>query len=87
VGSSTRRSRRTAGHRDRTPCVTLGLAWTISPVEGEPVGLRLADDAGRLLETREEHRVRELEEGGEGEEARQTFSSTDDERRSSIIEG
>jgi hypothetical protein len=28
----------------------------------EPVGLRLPDEAGRMLETREEKRVRELEE-------------------------
>jgi hypothetical protein len=47
---------------DRTPCITLGLTWIICSVEGEPVGLRLADDAGQLLETREERRVRELEE-------------------------
>ena len=49
---------------DRTPCLTLGLNWTISPVENEPVGLRLLDDEGRPLETREERsaaRVRELE--------------------------
>jgi hypothetical protein len=32
------------------------------PVEGERAGLRLADEAGRILETREERRVRELEE-------------------------
>jgi hypothetical protein len=47
---------------DRTPCVTLGLTWIVCAVEDEPIGLRLADDAGRLLETREERRVRELEE-------------------------
>jgi Uma2 family endonuclease len=50
---------------DRSPCLTLGLNWTVCPVDGEPVGLRLADDEGRLLETREEAaeaRVRELEE-------------------------
>jgi hypothetical protein len=54
--------RQTAG--DRTPCVTLGLDWIVCPVGGEPVGLRLADAAGRLLETREEAaeaRIRELE--------------------------
>lgn len=47
---------------DRTPCITLGLNWILCSVEGEPVGLRLADDTGSLLETREERRVRELEE-------------------------
>ena len=57
---------------DRTPCLTLGLNWVVCPVEEEPVGLRLIDDAGRLLEVPEEAeargrlaaeaRVRELEE-------------------------
>jgi Uma2 family endonuclease len=50
---------------DRTPCLTLGLSWVVCPADGEPVGLRLADAAGRLLETREETqaaRIRELEE-------------------------
>jgi hypothetical protein len=50
---------------DRTPCLTLGLAWTVCPVDGEPVGLRLVDDAGRWLETREEAQAR-----GRAEEAR-----------------
>jgi Uma2 family endonuclease len=55
---------------DSTPCLTLGLVWTVHPVETIP-GLRLADTHGRLLETREEAeararaaaeaRVRELE--------------------------
>jgi Uma2 family endonuclease len=49
---------------DRTPCLTLGLNWTVCPVEGEPVGLRLVDDAGRLLEVREEAEAR-----GRAEEA------------------
>lgn len=48
--------RRVAG--DRSPCVTLGLNWIVCPVEGEPVGLRLIDDEGRLLETAEEAAVR-----------------------------
>ena len=42
---------------DRTPCLTLGLAWTvrmIAPPSGDVLGLRLVDDEGRLLETREE---------------------------------
>ncbi len=48
---------------DRTPCLTLGLAWTVRPVpgpggNGEYVGLRLVDDEGRLLETQEEKEVR-----------------------------
>jgi Uma2 family endonuclease len=53
---------------DRTPCLSLGLAWTVRTIaarSGDVVGLRLVDDEGRLLETREEKaeaRVRELEE-------------------------
>jgi Uma2 family endonuclease len=46
---------------DRTPCLTLGLAWTVQPIaagSGISPGLRLADDAGRLLETREEKEAR-----------------------------
>ncbi len=39
---------------DRTPCLTLGLNWTVCPVGSEPVGLRLMDDAGRLLPVPEE---------------------------------
>jgi Uma2 family endonuclease len=39
---------------DRTPCLTLGLNWVVHPVESQPIGLRLADDGGRLLETPEE---------------------------------
>jgi Uma2 family endonuclease len=56
---------------DHTVCLTLGLSWTVCPVDGQPVGLRLVDDAGRLLEVPEEAeatarqdaeaRVRELE--------------------------
>jgi Uma2 family endonuclease len=42
---------------DRTPCLLLGLAWTVrmvrSPI-GEALGLRLVDDEGRLLETYDE---------------------------------
>ena len=60
---------------DRTPCLALGLAWTVRPIaapSGEVIGLRLMDDEGRLLQTREEKeaaareaaeaRVRALEE-------------------------
>ncbi len=57
---------------DRAACLTLGLNWTVCPVAGEPVGLRLVDDAGLLLpvpeeaeataRTEAEARVRELEE-------------------------
>lgn len=50
---------------DRTPCLTLGLNWSVRPVESEPVGLRLVDDEGRLLEVPEE-----LEARGRAEEAR-----------------
>jgi Uma2 family endonuclease len=42
---------------DRTPCLTLGLAWTVRAIPaptGELVGLRLVDDEGRLLLTQEE---------------------------------
>ena len=39
---------------DRTPCLTLGLNWIVCPIPGEPVGLRIADDSGRLLEVPEE---------------------------------
>jgi hypothetical protein len=48
---------------DRTPCLTLGLNWVVCPVEDEPVGLRLIDDEGRLLEVPEEaaERAREAE--------------------------
>jgi Uma2 family endonuclease len=50
---------------DRAPCVLLGLHWTVCPVEGQPVGLRLVDDAGLLLEAPEEKEAR-----GRAEEAR-----------------
>jgi Uma2 family endonuclease len=49
---------------DRTPCLTLGLAWTVRMVPGPSggaaayVGLRLVDDEGRLLETPEESEAR-----------------------------
>jgi Uma2 family endonuclease len=48
---------------DRTPCLTLGLNWVVLPVEDEPIGLRLVDDEGRLLEVPEEasERAREAE--------------------------
>jgi Uma2 family endonuclease len=36
---------------DRTPCLTLGLHWTVCPIPTTPVGLRLIDEEGRLLET------------------------------------
>jgi Uma2 family endonuclease len=44
---------------DRTPCLTLGLAWTVRGIpartpSGELLGLRLVDDEGRLLLTQEE---------------------------------
>jgi Uma2 family endonuclease len=40
--------------RDRAPCLTLGLNWTVCSVEEQPVGLRLVDSQGLLLETPEE---------------------------------
>ena len=43
---------------DRTPCDTLGLVWRVLPVESEPVGLRLVDGEGRLLEVREENEAK-----------------------------
>jgi len=43
---------------DGAPCLTLGLSWTVCGVEGEPVGLRLVDPAGRLLEAPEEAEAR-----------------------------
>ena len=54
---------------ERTPCLTLGLHWKVCPVEGQPVGLRLADDAGRLLEVPEEAEARARQ---EAEAARKT---------------
>ena len=48
---------------DRTPCLTLGLAWAVRPIPahpGEVVGLRVIDDDGRLLESRAEAEAREL---------------------------
>jgi Uma2 family endonuclease len=47
---------------DSTPCLPLGLIWTVRPVEDQSAGLRLADEAGRLLETREEAEARGREE-------------------------
>lgn len=43
---------------DCSPCLTLGLGWTVCPVAGEPVGLRLADDQSHVLETRDEAETR-----------------------------
>jgi Uma2 family endonuclease len=53
---------------DRTPCLTLGLAWTVQKIPahpGEVLGLRLVDDEGRLLETREEKAERAKTEADE----------------------
>jgi hypothetical protein len=52
--------------RDETPCVTLGVNWAVRPVEDEPVGLRLIDGEGRLLEVPEEaaERARDAEAQG-----------------------
>jgi hypothetical protein len=43
---------------DRTPCLTLGLSWIVCPVEDEPIGLRLVDDVGKMLEVPEEAEAR-----------------------------
>ncbi len=39
---------------DRTPCLTLGLNWTVCPIPKQSVGLRLIDDEGRFLQTETE---------------------------------
>jgi Uma2 family endonuclease len=42
---------------DRTPCLTLGLAWAVRLIPAKPdavLGLRLVDDDGRQLETETE---------------------------------
>jgi Uma2 family endonuclease len=56
---------------DRTPCLTLGLAWTVRAVPapngtGEYLGLRLVDDEGRLLEAPEEAAARARAEATKG---------------------
>jgi Uma2 family endonuclease len=43
---------------DRTPCLTLGLNWTVCPVDDQLTGLRLVDDEGRSLETEKEAAAR-----------------------------
>jgi Uma2 family endonuclease len=43
---------------ERTPCLTLGLNWAVGAAGGEPVGLRLVDDTGRVLPTPEEAEAR-----------------------------
>ena len=55
---------------EHSPCVTLGLSWTIRAIPaftggGSCPALRLLDDAGRLLESEEEAEAR-----GRAEEAR-----------------
>ncbi len=57
---------------DTSPCLTLGLNWVITPVEDEPVGLRVAKEDGTLVLNEQESeraarlaaeaRIRELEE-------------------------
>jgi Uma2 family endonuclease len=54
---------------DRTPCLTLGLNWIVTPVGAEPVGLRLTDDGGALLELPEEAAERREEAAERREEA------------------
>lgn len=46
---------------DRTPCLVLGVNWVVCPIEDEPVGLRFADDEGRLVEVPEEAQARRAE--------------------------
>jgi len=49
---------------DATTCLTLGLTWVVREVDGEPVGLRLTDEAGGLVLNALESanaRIRELE--------------------------
>jgi Uma2 family endonuclease len=58
---------------ERSPCMTLGLLWTVCPVDGELLGLRLVDPQGRLLQTEGEAaqaRIRELEEELRGPSSR-----------------
>jgi Uma2 family endonuclease len=43
---------------DRTPCLALGLNWMVGAAGGEPVGLRLVDDTGRVLPAPEEAEAR-----------------------------
>jgi hypothetical protein len=43
---------------DHAPCLTLGLVWTVCPVEEQPAGLCLVDPADRLLEVPEEAQAR-----------------------------
>ena len=70
---------------DRAPCVTLGLAWTVRPIENLPAGLRLVDDAGRLLETQVEAEAR-----GRAEEAQaradEARARAEEERRREAAE-
>ena len=52
---------------DLTPCLTLGVSWVVRSIPsraGEVVGLRLLDDAGKLIETREEQLEAELRRRG-----------------------
>jgi hypothetical protein len=77
---------RQIGDSERTPCLTLGLAWAICPVAEVPVGLRLADDEGQLLETREEKEARtraEADERARAAEARVRELEAELARRSS----
>jgi Uma2 family endonuclease len=58
---------------DRTPCLLLGLAWTVRMVRlplGETLGLRLVDDEGRLLETYDEKEAAVRQRAIEAAEAR-----------------
>jgi Uma2 family endonuclease len=58
---------------DRTPCLTLGLAWTVRmiplPKDEEVLGVRLVDDDGRMLELPEERAERLKQEAERAKEA------------------
>lgn len=46
---------------DRTPCLALGLVWVVRPVADQAVGLRLADEAGTLIDNRAEAEAKRAE--------------------------
>lgn len=60
-------------------CLTLGLRWVVAPVESEPVGLRLADVRGRMLEAPEESAARRAAE--QAERAREQTRRAEEEAR------
>jgi hypothetical protein len=66
---------------DRTPCLTLGMNWLVCPVEDEPIGLRLCDDAGRLLEVPEEAEARHAAEARAREAKAEARAETESRAR------